>query len=170
MRPNFRSTTWASTIQTSCRLMAPHIVGFIRASKQAVSITFKIEDFYGEQVQQICKSPRDHMAIWCNVITLDLIRWIFDVLMSTKSIRDPCGFHQLSSAGGSGDNGGATGGERCNSFRVQLHQSQCSTRGLCYIRSLVWFMVMRIRNLIIGCTYVRLISKVMKWSSKWSIV
>ncbi|CAK9070200.1 unnamed protein product [Durusdinium trenchii] len=29
---------------------APHIVGFIRASGQAMSITFKVEDFYGEQV------------------------------------------------------------------------------------------------------------------------
>lgn len=29
---------------------APHIIGFIRASKQAMSITFKVEDFYGEQV------------------------------------------------------------------------------------------------------------------------
>lgn len=30
---------------------APHIVGFIRASGQAMSITFKVEDFYGEQVR-----------------------------------------------------------------------------------------------------------------------
>ena len=29
---------------------APHIIGFIRASKQAMSITFKVEDYYGEQV------------------------------------------------------------------------------------------------------------------------
>ena len=28
---------------------SPHIVGFIRASQQAMKITFKIEDFYGEQ-------------------------------------------------------------------------------------------------------------------------
>lgn len=92
--PEFPEYNLGINYTNELQVDAPHIVGFIRASKQAVSITFKIEDFYGEQVQQICKSPRDHMAIWCNLITLDLIRWIFDVLMSTKSIRDPCGFHR----------------------------------------------------------------------------
>ena len=36
---------------TELQVDAPHIVGFIRASKQAVSITFKIEDYYGEQAE-----------------------------------------------------------------------------------------------------------------------
>lgn len=29
---------------------APHIIGFIRASGQALKVTFKVEDYYGEQV------------------------------------------------------------------------------------------------------------------------
>jgi hypothetical protein len=61
--PEFPEYNLGINYTNELQVDAPHIVGFIRASKQAVSITFKIEDFYGEQVQQICKSPRDHMAI-----------------------------------------------------------------------------------------------------------
>ena len=32
---------------------APHIIGFIRASGQALSITFKVEDYYGEQAELV---------------------------------------------------------------------------------------------------------------------
>ena len=80
---------------------------------------------------------------------------MFSCPQNPSEIRDPI----AALAGGSGDNCGATGGVRCTSFSgcVLLHQSHCSTRGLCYIRSLDWFMVicddswnLQILNLIIG--------------------
>mmetsp|Transcript_64658 Transcript_64658/g.131465 ORF Transcript_64658/g.131465 Transcript_64658/m.131465 type:complete len:846 (-) Transcript_64658:209-2746(-) len=48
--PEFPEYNLGINYTNELQVDAPHIVGFIRASKQAVSITFKIEDFYGEQV------------------------------------------------------------------------------------------------------------------------
>ena len=48
--PEFPEYNLGINYTNELQVDAPHIVGFIRASQQAVSITFKIEDFYGEQV------------------------------------------------------------------------------------------------------------------------
>eukprot|EP00438_Fugacium_kawagutii_P014943 Skav217329 [mRNA] locus=scaffold2460:128236:131691:- [translate_table: standard] len=48
--PEFPDYTLGINYTGELQLDAPHIVGFIRASGQAVSITFKIEDSDGEQV------------------------------------------------------------------------------------------------------------------------
>lgn len=97
MRPNFRSTTWASTIQTSCRLMH-HIslASFVPASKLCQSpsrLKISMESRCNKSAS-LREITWQSDAIWSHYVTLDLSRWIFDVFMSTKSIRDPCGFHR----------------------------------------------------------------------------
>eukprot|EP00438_Fugacium_kawagutii_P014940 Skav217326 [mRNA] locus=scaffold2460:34852:43974:- [translate_table: standard] len=59
--PEFPDYNLGINYTSELQVDAPHIIGFIRASKQAMSITFKVEDYYGEQVDTWC------CANWCYV-------------------------------------------------------------------------------------------------------